>query len=373
MNKTSSKNFVQQLLQSVGITIGGNEPWDIHVHNDAFYPRVLNEGPLALGETYMDKWWDCERLDVFFQRTLRAQLDKSVKIPFHFYIQQILAKIINLQTKARAKVIAHKHYDLGNDLFSAMLDSRMMYSCGYWKEATNLADAQRDKLDLICKKLQLKSGQRLLDIGCGWGGLAKFAAEEYGVKVVGVTISKEQCDYAKEYCRGLPIDIRLQDYRDLNDTFDHVVSVGMFEHVGHKNYLTYMKTVNQVLKEDGLFLLHTIGSNQTSILANEWIIKYIFPYGMLPSIAQIAASSEKHFIMEDMQNFGAYYDPTLMAWHENFTKQWGQLKHRYDDRFFRMWSYYLLSCAGCFRARSNQLWQFVFSKRGVSGVYLGDR
>ena len=373
MKIATAKNTIQKLLQSVGITINGKEAYDIQVHKEDFYPRVLNEGPLGLGDAYMEKWWDCERLDIFFYRTLRAQLDTSLNIPFHFYLQMILAKFVNLQTKLRAKNVAYKHYDLGNSLFTAMLDQRMIYSCGYWKDARTLEEAQWNKLDLICKKLQLKPGQRVLDIGCGWGGLAKFAAEEYGVNVVGITISKEQCDLAKEACRGLPIDIRLQDYRDINEKFDRVVSVGMFEHVGHRNYPIYMKTVSNILADDGLFLLHTIGVNVTGSLANEWIIKHIFPDGMLPSISQIAATSEKYFVMEDMHNFGADYDPTLMAWYENFKNHWGELKHSYDERFYRMWSYYLLSCAGCFRARSNQLWQFVFSKYGVPGVYLGAR
>jgi cyclopropane-fatty-acyl-phospholipid synthase len=373
MKIATAKKTVQKLLQSVGVNINGNESWDIQIHNEAFYPRVLSEGPLGLGDAYMEKWWDCDRLDIFFYRALRAQLDKAINIPFHFYIQMFLAKFINLQTKIRAKDVAYQHYDLGNDLFTAMLDKRMIYSCGYWKDASTLEEAQINKLDLICKKLQLKPGQRLLDIGCGWGGLAKFAAENYGVSVVGVTISKEQCDYAKENCRDLPVDIRLQDYRDINEKFDRVVSVGMFEHVGHKNYATYMKTVRDVLADDGLFLLHTIGVNETGSLANEWIIKHIFPNGMLPSVSQIAETSEKYFIMEDMQNFSAYYDPTLMAWYDNFVKHWETLKQAYDDSFFRMWSYYLLSCAGCFRARGNQLWQFVFSKNGVPGVYLGVR
>ena len=361
------------MLDKAGVRINGGEPWDIQIHTEEFYPRVFSQGILGLGETYMEKWWDCQRLDIFFYRTLRAHLDAAVKTPLHFYLQKLMAKIINLQTKARAKVVAYKHYDLGNDLFSAMLDKRMIYSCGYWKDATNLEEAQRNKLDLICRKLQLKPGQKLLDIGCGWGGLAQFAAEHYGVSVVGVTISKEQCALAQEKCCGLPIEIRLQDYRDLDEMFDHVVSVGMFEHVGHKNYPDYMRVVHRVLKDEGLFLLHTIGNSVFDSMPNAWISKYIFPNGALPTIAQVGAAAENYFVLEDLHNFGADYDPTLMAWHENFLKHWDMLQHHYDDRFFRMWSYYLLSCAGSFRARANQLWQFVFSKNWVPGVYAGVR
>lgn len=371
--KITPKSLIQQYLQPLGITINGNQPWDIQIHNDEFYARVIREGILGLGESYMDKWWDCAQLDVLIDKILRANLYEKQNIPLHFKIKQFFAALINLQTKSRAKQVAHKHYDLGNSLFSAMLDKRMVYSCGYWKEARTLDDAQTAKLDLICKKLQLKPGQSLLDIGCGWGGLARFAAENYGVNVVGVTISNQQYEYAKKYCQDLPIDIRLQDYRDINEKFDRIVSVGMFEHVGHLNYPTFMQTVHHALSDEGLFLLHTIGSDETTALANAWIVKYIFPNGMLPSITQIGKASEKLFIMEDWQNFGAYYDNTLMAWHENFEQRWPELKSNYDERFYRMWNFYLLACAGSFRARNIQLWQIVYSKRGVNGVYMAPR
>lgn len=373
-NKMTPKTLIHQLAQSVGITIGGDQPWDIHIHNENFYSRVLHEGSLGLGESYMEKWWDCPRLDIFFARILRGQLYREVDVPFSFKIKQLMVRLINLQTKSRAKLVARKHYDLGNDLFTTMLDSRMIYSCGYWKEAQTLEDAQVAKLDLICKKLQLKPGMRVLDIGCGWGGLAKYAAEQYGVSVVGVTISKQQWEYAKSHCAGLPIDIRLQDYRDINEKFDRVVSVGMFEHVGHLNYPSFFNIVHQSLVDDeGLFLLHTIGGNETSVFGDQWISKYIFPNGLIPSIAHISKATEKLFVMEDWHNFGAYYDKTLMAWYENFLNHWNQLKEKYDERFYRMWTYYLLSCAGTFRARTNQLWQIVFSKKGVLDGYSAPR
>lgn len=373
MEKMSPKGLVHSLLQSIGVTINGNKPWDIQVHNEKFYARALNEGALGLGESYMDKWWDCARLDILFDKILKSNLDNHAGIPFHFKLKQVISRIINLQTKARAKLVAQKHYDLGNDLFHAMLDSRMIYSCGYWKKASHLEEAQIDKLELICQKLKLHPGLRVLDIGCGWGGLAKYAAEKYGVSVVGITISSQQCEYAKNNCKNLPIEIRLQDYRDVTEKFDRIVSVGMFEHVGHQNYPTFMQKVSEALSDDGLFLLHTIGVNQFYRLPNEWISKYIFPNGNLPTISQIAKASEKLFVIEDWHNFGAYYDNTLMAWYDNFLRQWNTLKTKYDERFFRMWVYYLLSCAGTFRARSLQLWQIVFSKSGVEGVYLAPR
>lgn len=369
MNKQFAKNFIEPLAELAGIGINGQEMWDIQIHNDDFYTRVLKDGALGLGESYMDKWWDCPRLDIFFTKLMTSHLDEKIKNSLRVYIRHLLSKVVDFQSKIRAKEVAYKHYDIGNDLFSLMLDKHMIYSCGYWKNANTLDAAQEAKLELICQKLKLSKGHRLLDIGCGWGGLARYAAERYGVSVTGITISKQQHEYATNYTKSLPIEIRLQDYRDINDKFDRIVSVGMFEHVGHENYPIYMKAARKLLNDDGLFLLHTIGQNESGSFANEWTTKYIFPNGMLPSISQIAKAAEKRFVIEDWHNFGAYYDNTLSAWHKNFNQHWSSLKNNYDDRFFRMWNYYLLSSAGGFRARSLQLWQIVLSPNGVADGY----
>lgn len=363
-----AKSIIIELLQSAGITINGNNPWDIHINNEKFYSRVLHEGALGLGESYMDGWWDCIALDEFFMRVMKANLDKKIKTSYRLSLKYILSSFINYQSKRRAFQVGEKHYDIGNDLFKNMLDSRMIYTCAYWQNATGLEEAQLNKLNLSCQKLKLKPGMRLLDIGCGWGGLAKYAAEKYGVDVVGVTISKQQYEYAKENCRNLPIEIRLQDYRDINEKFDRIVSLGMFEHVGHLNYQTYMQTVQNCLHDDGIFLLHTIGVNYPCKV-NEWTTKYIFPNGELPSIAQIGKAIENCLIMEDWHNFGADYDKTLMAWFNNFNQSWELLKNKYSERFYRMWKYYLLSSAGGFRSREIQLWQIILSKTGIKGGY----
>lgn len=375
MTRTVYKKLIQQLLQSAGIQLNGRNSWDIQIHNDDFYRRVIKQGSLGLGESYMDHWWDCERLDQFFERALRANLQEKIKGDFGLALKFAFLKLINLQTKKRAFEVGQKHYDLSNELFKLMLDSRMNYTCGYWKHANTLEEAQQNKLELTCRKLMLKPGMRLLDIGCGFGALAKYAAENFGVEVVGITVSKEQYHFAKQSCANLPIDIRFQDYRDLNknEKFDRIASLGMFEHVGYLNYRTYMQIAHRCLAEDGLFLLHTIGDNVSDKTGDSWIAKYIFPNGMLPSVAQIANASEELFVMEDWHNFGVYYDKTLMAWHANFNQHWQQLEKSYDDRFYRMWNYYLLSCAGAFRARQIQLWQIVFSKRGISSGYFVER
>ncbi|KPK24699.1 MAG: cyclopropane fatty acyl phospholipid synthase [Dehalococcoidia bacterium SG8_51_3] len=363
------KETAEELLCLAGVEINGNHPWDIKVHNDDFYHRVLTQGSLGLGESYMDTWWDCEELDQFVYRIVRANLEDKVRGNWKLLLRVLAARIFNLQSKSKAFVIGERHYDLGNELFENMLDKRMVYSCAYWKNANTLDEAQENKLDLICRKIGLQPGMRILDIGCGWGSLAKYAAEKYDAKVVGITVSKEQVTLGRDLCKGLPVEIRLQDYRDISESFDHVVSVGMFEHVGYKNYKTFMRCVRKCLKDDGLFLLHTIGGNESVIAPEPWTHKYIFPNGLLPSIRQIGAAIEGLFVMEDWHNFSVDYDRTLMAWHRNFEKSWDAIKSNYDERFYRMWRYFLLSNAGAFRARKNQLWQLVLSKKGVEGGY----
>ncbi|ANR77617.1 cyclopropane-fatty-acyl-phospholipid synthase [Kosakonia sacchari] len=356
--------IANELLGRAGIRVNGPAASDIQVKNPDFFKRVLQEGSLGLGESYMDGWWDCPRLDIFFTKVLRAGLENQLPHHLKDTLRIAGARLFNLQSKKRAWIVGKEHYDLGNDLFTRMLDPQMQYSCAYWKDAETLDDAQRAKLRLIGEKLKLKPGMRVLDIGCGWGGLAQFMAQNYGVSVVGVTISAEQQKLAQKRCEGLDVDIRLQDYRDLDEQFDRIVSVGMFEHVGPKNYATYFRVVDHNLKPDGIFLLHTIGSKRTDHNVDPWINRYIFPNGCLPSVRQIADASESHFVMEDWHNFGADYDRTLMAWYERFLGAWPEIADNYSERFKRMFSYYLNACAGAFRARDIQLWQVVFS-RGI--------
>lgn len=365
-----AKSAIEELLHEADIEINGKRPWDIQVHDKRFYRAVIRGGSLAFGESYMAGWWDAEKLDELSTRVFAADLGTKVNFTFANFLVYAQAKLTNLGSKSKAFEIGEHHYDLGNDLYERMLDKRMAYTCGYWSGgAKNLDEAQEAKFDLVCRKLGLKPGQRILDTGCGWGSFAKFAAERYKVSVVGVTVSKEQVKLAQERCKGLPVEIKLQDYRDVAGMFDHVASIGLMEHVGYKNYRTYLKVVHDHLKDDGLFLLHTIGGT-SSVTHNEpWTEKYTFPNGNIPSMAQIAKAAEGLFVMEDWHNFGADYDKTLMAWFENFDRHWPEISEKYGPTFYRMWKFYLLLCAGSFRSRTNQLWQMVYSKKGVPGGY----
>lgn len=369
MKTQSLHQNMADILAKAGIKINGSDPWDLQVHNEQFFRRVLDQGMLGLGESYMDGWWDCDQIDEFIFQVLRADLYKYAKLGWKAWMEMLLAKVFNMQAKGKAAHNAQRHYDIGNRLYHLMLDKRMTYSCGYWKDTDCLDIAQENKLDLICRKIRLQQGQRVLDIGCGWGSFAKFAAERYGAEVVGITVSRNQVELGREMCKGLPVEIRLQDYRDVHDKFDHVVSVGMVEHVGYRNYRSYMQTAARCLKDDGLFLLHTIGCPFSRTSADPFTHTYIFPNCLLPSLRQLGAAIEHIFVMEDCHNFGAHYDYTLMAWFRNFDRNWDQLQATYDERFYRMWKYYLLSNAGSFRARHNQLWQIVLAKKGVLSGY----
>jgi cyclopropane-fatty-acyl-phospholipid synthase len=362
---SKSEGIVRSLLMKAGIEVGGANPWDIQVHDRRFYDRLLANPHLAMGEGYMDRWWDCASLDQMITRVLTARLNNMISGNWEVIFYYFVSKVTNRQSIKNAFEIGEKHYDLGNDLYCAMLDRRMNYTCAYWENATDLDSAQEAKLELICKKIGISPGMRILELGCGWGSFAKYAAEKFDAQVLGVTVSKEQVALGTELCKGLPVELRLQDYREVQGTFDAVISIGVMEHVGNKNYHSYMDVVDRCLKHDGIGFIHTIGSNTSVTSADPFTHKYIFPNGMLPSITQLSKVMEGKFVMEDWHNLGPNYDPTLMAWHRNFTKAWPALKDKYGDRFKRMWDYYLLSCAGAFRARNVQLWQIVFTRRGT--------
>jgi cyclopropane-fatty-acyl-phospholipid synthase len=363
---------VESLLAQADIRLGGNRPWDIKIHDPRFFQRVLADTSLGFGESYMDGWWDCERLDELVCRILRSRLQEQV-YSWQDIWAFLQAKLFNLQCIHRAFQIGEHHYDIGNELYLAMLDKRLIYSCAYWKQADTLDAAQEAKLDLVFRKLRLKPRMRVLDIGCGWGGAAKFAAERYGVEVYGVTVSQQQAAYAQKLCAGLPVTIELKDYRAIEGRFDCGYSLGMFEHVGVKNYATYFDVIRRCIPEDGLFLLHTIGANVSSNHGNPWVTRYIFPNSMLPSLAQLGKAIEGRCIVEDLQNFGPDYERTLLAWYANFEANWPTLRERYGERFYRMWRFYLLSFAGAFRARHLQLWQIVLSPRGRAERYDAPR
>ena len=372
-SRTGVELLGRDLLDRAGIELGGPNPWDLHVNDDRFWDRVFADRELGLGETYQEGWWDAAAPDQLIVRMLTADLQSAIRPTPRLAATMARATMANRQTVRRAKENASAHYDTGNDLFEAMLDPRMVYSCAYWREADELASAQEHKLDLICRKLELESGMRLLDIGCGWGGLARFAAERYGCTVTGITPALAQFAVARERCARLPVEIRATDYREVSGVFDRIVSVGMLEHVGARNFRTFFDRCRALLAPDGMMLHHTIGSNQSKNRTDPWFDRHIFPGGVVPSLAQLARAAEQHWAIEDVHNFGPDYDRTLMAWHANIEKAWTDLP-RYGEHFRRTWQYYLLSSAAAFRVRNLQLYQIVLRRAGrVSEVYSSPR
>lgn len=368
----SAKGKVSQLLRSADIEIGGARPWDIQVHDERLYQRVLAEGTLGAGESYMDGWWDADQLDELFARALRIRFDRQIR-PSSMLVQVLLSRIANFQDRRRSQRVAVQHYDLSNRLYQAMLGPTMQYTCAYYGadgDQKSLDQAQRAKLELIARKLHLEPGMRILELGGGFGELSRYLAAEHGCEVVSYNISRQQVEYARGICEGLPVEIRLQDYREaasLRESFDRVVSIGLMEHVGPKNYRGFFELARSRLKPGGLALIHTIGGNKSRTMADPWITRYIFPGGVIPSAAQLTRAKENLFILEDWHNFGPDYDRTLMAWESNFVGAWPELKQQegLDERFYRMWRYYLLSSAAAFRTRGLNLWQMVLSRGDI--------
>ncbi len=375
LKKNAVRELFDSLLSPADIKINGDRPWDIKVLDDALFQRVLADGSLGLGEGYMDGQWECEQIDEMINRILAHDLDEELdsKIKMKLGLKVASAKLkefVNPQSVSRAKHDVPFHYNIGNDLFTRMLDKRMTYTCAYWKDADNLDDAQEAKLDLLCRKLGLEPGMRVLDIGCGWGSFMLYAAEKYGVICDGLTLASDQTELGQQRAKesGLPVNFILQDYRDFHpeQPYDRVVSVGMIEHVGPSNYDEYFKCAKRFMKDDGVFVLHTIGTKVSTNKTDAWIDKYIFPNGVCPSLVQLTQAMEDKFVLEDLHNIGENYDKTLCAWDKNFEAHWPEIKDEYGERFFRMWRYYLLTCAGAFRCRNLNVWQFVLTHNGIS-------
>jgi len=355
--------IIREMLAGCGVTVGGDRPWDIQVHDPRLYARVLRDGTLGVGESFVDGWWSCQALDQMIERVTRGRIPEALGKNWTLRAQVVRARLLNLQA-TRAFEVGERHYDVGNDLYEAMLGPRMIYTCAYFKDTDTLEGAQEAKLDLVCRKIGLRPGMRVLDLGCGWGGFAAFAAERYGVSVVGYTVSREQVAWAKEHFAHLPVEVRLDDYRNATGTYDAVVSIGLMEHVGPKNHRAYMELAARCLAPGGVAFIHTIGATSARTQIDPWFDKYIFPNAAIPTLGQLTTAMEGILVPEDVQNIGPHYDRTLMLWWANFDEAWPRLRARYGDRFYRVWQYYLMASAAYFRARENNLYQIVASPIG---------
>jgi cyclopropane-fatty-acyl-phospholipid synthase len=364
LDERKAAEALRQLLAGAGITVDGDAPWDIQVRDQRLCTRVLRDGTLGDGEAFVDGWWDCQAIDQMIDRLLRARVDDVIEKSWILVAHAVRAKLFNRQV-SRAFEVGERHYDAGNDLYQRMLGRHMAYTCAYWRTAENLDAAQEAKFDLVCRKIGARPGMRILDLGCGWAAFAAFAAERYGAKVVGYTVSREQVAWAKEHHATLPIEIRLDDYRHATGRYDAVVSIGLMEHVGPKNHRGYMELAARLLDPGGIAFIHTIGGRNARTQIDPWFDKYIFPNAVIPTLGELATAMEGVLVPEDVQNIGPHYDQTLMAWWANFDAAWPALRERYGERFYRMWKFYLLVSAAEFRARNHNLFQIVTTPIGA--------
>jgi len=341
---------------------------DIVVNNKEMFVKIASNGELGLVESYINGDWDSDNLEKTISELI-SKLDflknQIKKQSLNFIFMEIKAviknRIQNNSIKSVKKNISH-HYDIGNDLFQKMLGKHMQYTCAYfYKPNMTLDEAQYAKMELIAKKIDLKPNMKVLDIGCGFGSMAQHLAKHYNVYVIGVTLSKEQKKYADEYFSHPRVTIELKDYRHVTGNFDRVYSVGMFEQVGRKRYKEYYDKCYELLKPDGIMLIHTIGTNKRKWNHNSFINKYIFPEGELPHIENLTHSFVDKWHLEDWQNMGLSYAKTTKLWHTNIG-DWSGLDN-YDERFRRMWDFYLLGCVANFQSRNVCLWQIVYTKR----------
>lgn len=375
-----AKKLVSDLFSQGGIALNGPNPWDIQVQNNRFFNRVLTGGSLGFGESYMDGDWAVDQLDALIRRIIRMQVAQNAIVSFNRVWHDLKPRLINLQNRAGSRAIADTHYNLDHRLFSQFLGPYNQYTCCFFNKAQTLAEAEIEKLEMVCNKLDLQPGDKVLDIGCGWGGFARYAAETRGCHVTGLSISTEQIDYAKKFTDGLPVDIIYSDYRDLPQKyqekhFDKVVIIGMIEHVGYKNYRKLFEIVHQMMSDDGRFLLHTIGNTRKTTVADPWFEKYIFRNSMLPSMSQLSDAAQSLFVIQDWENYGRYYAPTLAAWQQNFENNWDNIKaidtnKPFDEKFRRMFNYYFLSSKAGFETDHILLWHLVMNKKGLGeGIY----
>lgn len=377
MIRSKIQQVVTEQLSRSGIRVGTDHPWDIQVHDPRFYQRLAMQGSLGAGESYVEGWWDCQRIDLLAERVLQSGLANQWGRNLRAGMGSILRRLINPQRGKRSEKVALLHYNIDPAFFEMLLGPTMNYSCAYWRSSRSLDDAQRQKMHLIGKKLDLGPQDRALDIGCGWGGLAHYLSSVFGCSVVGITNSTSQARYANErfgshLCTFIHCDYKAFDPR-AHGGFTKVVSVGMFEHVGIRNYQAFFGLCRRAIPSDGLILLHTFGRTIERDF-DPWTDRYIFPNSYLPTIQDIGRATGGSLVMEDWHNFGADYDRTLMAWLSRFEAWASSGACDMSIQQVRMWRYYLATYAACFRVRNRiQLWQLVLSRRGVAGGYRSIR
>lgn len=364
-----TNNTKLQIINNKTSTISTNNNPDIIVNNNNFYTKLLKHGEIGLGESYVDKDWDSNNLEETLYNLIINQKkieNAIIKNSPNLIIKKLLDIPSDIFSTDNTKNDIKFHYDIGNKLYENMLGKSMLYSCAYfYKQGLSLDEAQYAKLDLIAKKLNLKEGMRVLDIGCGFGTAAIYLSKKFNVNILGISLSKEQINYFNSIYTGTQVQVIYKDYRELtrehNNSYDCIYSIGMFEHIGINNHIDYYNKCFKLLKTNGTMLIHTIVSNKRLYSHNSWITKYIFPGAELPHISDFTKKYTDNWLLQDLQCIGKSYSKTLLAWKKNINDS--SVFNNYDDKFKRTWNYYLLLCSAAFRAREITVFQLVYFKK----------
>ena len=336
--------------------------WKLLINPDLYFGEAYTDGSVVIENGTLTEF-----LDIALKNIGRKPTNSITNVLGKF--RRIYRYITNFNLVKKSKKNVAHHYDISNKFYNLFLDEKRQYSCAYFKnEDDTLEVAQNNKIDHIIKKLNLKSNQRVLDIGCGWGTLAIDIAKKTQCEVVGITLSENQLEYAQQKAKEMnlenQVEFKLVDYRQLNEKFDRVVSVGMFEHVGRKFYKKYFNKVYDFLNEDGVALIHTIGSINPPRGPQPWITKYIFPGGYTPSLSEVSLPIEESgLIVSDLEVLRTHYQHTLRNWKDRFISKKEEVLEMFDEKFFRMWEFYLVGCEMAFKWSDQVVFQFQLTKK----------
>jgi len=344
------------------------------INNPEFYDRVISQGSLGLGESYMEGWWDAKDNDIAscIGPMLCNELYNTIRVSPSLLLSAVATRILANGSRSRSKANIQQHYDVGNDFYELFLDTNMAYTCGYQKDKNDTIEQMQDqKHERVARKLGLKPGEHIVDLGCGFGGMLRYGAKHFGISGVGVTLSEGQHEWGNNKIKeeGLQdnIHIDLKDYRDMTGSFDHVVSIGLAEHTWQRGYETFIGKVSDLLKDGGVGLVHTIGSTAAPHETTDaWINRYIFPDGRLPRLEELIEEMRRAGLtVGHVENLKLHYAETLRHWKEKFNRNRTAIKAigpEYNEEFLRMWDYYLQVCEAAFRYGELQLYQILFCK-----------
>jgi len=358
----ATRRAVEQVFEGAGVRCNGSRLFDPQILDDRFYTACATRGTLGFGESYVANWWACDDLEELAYRLTVSRINQVGRFAPLLAMSYLVSLLRNNQTLERSRRVADRHYNIGNDLFFSFLGRYRNYSCALFEGTESLDAAQKAKMERICELLELSERDHLLDVGGGWGHLARHAALQHGCTVTSINIADEQITYAREMCAGLPVDVRKCDYRQLTGRYTKAAVVAMFTHVGSKNHRTFFECIHRCLPEGSRLVMETVGSSHSNVTLEPWTERHIFPGGVVPSLRQIDHAASGLFVRGYTREFGSHYVLTLRAWYDNLMAAWPELSTRYSESTLRTFEYFFLTVAGTFRAGRLKHWHLVMSK-----------